>query len=160
MLTALNFTMMNDDDVDGDDDDGDDDHDDDDDDDGGVGDDADDVVDDEDGRGCMAAQFHPRNGCLSVDDRDRAGWSSMCYAAINGNPQLMTRLLELHGDPNDRTHQGKAEAFLPKHLPLVSLCTYFCNNEALKILLEAHANPNQRDARKLDSRMKVFFPNA
>lgn len=95
----------------------------------------------------IAEKFFHENGCLSVDDRDRAGWSSMCYAAINGNPQLMTRLLELHGDPNDRTHQGKAEAFLPKHLPLVSLCTYFCNNEALKILLEAHANPNQRDAR-------------
>lgn len=96
----------------------------------------------------VAEKFFHENGLLSVHDRDRAGWSSMCYAAINGNPQLMTRLLELRGDPNDHTHQGMAEVFLPKRVPLVSLCTYFCNNEALKILLEARANPNQRDGRQ------------
>ena len=94
----------------------------------------------------------PRNGLVSVHDRDPAGWSCMCYAAINGNPKLITRLLEHSGDPNDRTLKGKDEAYLAKWMPLLSLCAYFSNNDAIKILLEAKANPNQRDGRNLGTK--------
>ena len=91
----------------------------------------------------------PRNGLASLHSRDEAGWSCMCYAAINGNPELMVSLLKQKGDPNDRILKEKDEAYLAKWMPLLSLCAYFSNNETLKVLLDARANPNQRDGRNL-----------
>lgn len=89
--------------------------------------------------------FYEDNGFRSVNERDEAGWSPLCYAAVMGAPLVVQALLDQRADPGDFIHKGKDEAGLPKRMPVVSLCAYFGNNQAMKRLLEAGANPNQRD---------------
>ena len=91
--------------------------------------------------------FFTENHFGSVKDRDKSGWSPLCYAAINGSAKIVKSLLEERAKPDDCIRKGKAAAFLPSGLPVVSLCAYFGNNEAMKVLLKARANPNKRDGR-------------
>lgn len=89
--------------------------------------------------------FYEDNRLQKVKDRDKAGWSPLCYAAVRGDPNVVAALLQQRADPGDCIHKGKPEAGLPKRMPVVSLCAYFGNNEAMKILLQARADANQRD---------------
>ena len=91
--------------------------------------------------------FFTENHFGSVKERDKSGWSPLCYAAINGSAKIVQSLLEKRAKPDDCIRKGKAAAFLPSGLPVVSLCSYFGNNEAMKVLLNARANPNKRDGR-------------
>ena len=91
--------------------------------------------------------FFNENGFNMASDRDEAGWSPLCYAVMNGNPELIQVLLEQKSDPNDSIRKGKPAAFLPKGLPVISLAAYFGNHSAVKVLLAARANPSQRDGR-------------
>ena len=91
--------------------------------------------------------FLAENYFGKVTDRDEAGWSPMCYATISGPARLVEALLEKRAEADDYIRKSKAAAFLPSRLPVVSLCAYFRNNEALKVLLTARANPNRRDGR-------------
>ena len=51
----------------------------------------------------------PRNGFRGIFDRDTAGWSPLCFAAMDGRPLLITALLQQRADPNDKTSKGKLE---------------------------------------------------
>ena len=94
----------------------------------------------------IVGSFLLQNGFETVHDRDKEGWSPLCYAAMNGEPELIEGLLLKLADPNDSTHkQDQTGMMLPKGTPVVSLCATFTNNEALKVLLRARADPNKRD---------------
>lgn len=96
--------------------------------------------------GCLEA-FMEENRFNAVRDRDAAGWSPLCYAAIKGDPRVVEALLEKGARPDDCIRKGMAAAFMPSGLPAVSLCAYFGNNEAMQVLLGARASPVQRDWR-------------
>ena len=91
--------------------------------------------------------FMEENRFKVVQERDAAGWSPLCYAAIKGDPTVVEALLEQGARCDDCIRKGKAAAFMPSKLPAVSLCAYFGNNEAMQVLLEAKASPSQRDGR-------------
>ncbi len=94
----------------------------------------------------IVGSFLLQNGFETVHDRDREGWSPLCYAAMNGDPELVEGLLLKLADPNDSSHKQDQEGMmLPKGTPVVALCVAFTNNEALKVLLRARADPNKRD---------------
>ena len=97
--------------------------------------------------GALVANFFLQNGFVSATQRDGSGWPPVCYAAVNGHPALVASLLEQRADPNDGLRQEAAALRLPKDLPAVSLCAYFRNNEAMKVLIEAKADVNFRDKR-------------
>ncbi|CAE7261250.1 ANKHD1 [Symbiodinium pilosum] len=56
-----------------------------------------------------------QNGIDSITQRDEAGWSLLCYAAVNGTPSLVSTILKRRGDPNDSIRKPKPEA---KHMSL------------------------------------------
>ena len=89
--------------------------------------------------------FYLENRFTTWSQRDEAGWSPLCYAAVRGSPEVVLELLKHRADCSDCIRKGKAEAGLPSRMPVLSLCAYFGNNQAMKVLLEARANPNQRD---------------
>ena len=82
---------------------------------------------------------------MSVKDRDRAGWSPLCYAAMNGDPLLVKALLANRANPNDRIFHQKPEALLYAGTPVLAICAAFGSNEAMQLLLSAKAKVNQRD---------------
>jgi hypothetical protein len=47
----------------------------------------------------FAAGAHRRN--------DKGGWSPLCFAAMNGDPVLVSALLEKKASPNDATKKSK-----------------------------------------------------
>ena len=89
--------------------------------------------------------FYLENRFTEWTQRDEAGWSPLCYAAVRGSADVVADLLKHRADPLDCIRTGKEEAGLPNRMPVLSLCAYFGNNQAMKVLLEALANPNQRD---------------
>ncbi|CAE6911903.1 unnamed protein product [Symbiodinium sp. CCMP2592] len=93
-------------------------------------------------------RFLHQNGFRGIFDRDKAGWSPLCFAAMDGRPLLITALLQQRADPNDRTSKGKLEALLPKHMPVLSIAACYKRNDAVSLLLAARAWPNSRDGRK------------
>ena len=56
--------------------------------------------------------FYKDNSLQWVKDRDKAGWSPLCYAAVRGDPNVVAALLEQRADPGDCIQKGKPEAGL------------------------------------------------
>eukprot|EP00438_Fugacium_kawagutii_P025752 Skav221048 [mRNA] locus=scaffold1448:307985:309760:+ [translate_table: standard] len=90
------------------------------------------------------AKFLHDNKFKSPVERDSAGWSPLCYAAMKGDSVLVQTLLQSRADANDRLTKKKKECNLSKNLPVLSLATAYQNNEVVKILLEAKAKVNAR----------------
>ena len=65
--------------------------------------------------GYALARFLHDNCFKSAADRDSAGWSPLCYAAIKGDTALVKALLENKADANDHLTKKKKE-----HYKLVS----------------------------------------
>ena len=53
------------------------------------------------------AQFMHQNGFQSITEYDEGGWSPLCFAAMNGDPSLVSALLQKKASPNDATKQPK-----------------------------------------------------
>eukprot|EP00435_Cladocopium_sp_Y103_P056015 s1283_g18.t1 len=100
-----------------------------------------------DPKGFALAIFMHQNGFLSITEYDEGGWSPLCFAAMNGDPVLVSALLEKKASPNDATKKSKLLAHMPNQMTVLGLATCFRNNEALSVLLEAKAQVNGRDAR-------------
>lgn len=47
-------------------------------------------------------EFLHQNGFLNVTDRDRWGFSPLCYAVTKGSPELVKAMLAKKANPNDR----------------------------------------------------------
>ena len=90
--------------------------------------------------------FLHQNGFLSIRDRDQAGWSPICYAAMNGDPQLVEALLSNGADPNDCIFHPKSEALIYAGTTVLAIAAGFGSNEVVRLLLCAKAKPNQRDS--------------
>lgn len=100
-----------------------------------------------DQKGYILAKFMHQNGFLSVSEYDDGGWSPLCFAAMNGDPLLVSAMLEMKADPNDATKRSKIMAHMPSQMTVLGLATVFRNNDAVGLLLEAKAAVNGRDSR-------------
>ena len=100
----------------------------------------------EDHADALVQQFLCQNGFSSICDRDKAGWSPLCYAAVNGNPELLTAMLRKRADPNDSLRKSYRAAYIDKDSSALYICCRFGNNEAMRILLAAQANPSKADS--------------
>ena len=69
----------------------------------------------------------------------------LCYAALGRNPQVVEALLCKRANPNETLRRSSSALFLRKGTAAVAICGRFGNNEAMRILLRAQADPNKPD---------------
>ncbi|CAE7940836.1 unnamed protein product, partial [Symbiodinium necroappetens] len=93
------------------------------------------------------ARFLHDNGFDSPVRPDAAGWTPICYAALNGDPALISELLKHKASPHDRIQTSKPVFSLAKHMTPLHLCALFCNNDAMKILISGRGDVLARDRR-------------
>ena len=94
------------------------------------------------------ARFMHQNGFEAVTQIDEAGWSPLCYAAMNGSSAVVSELLRRRADANECTQKGTKEAQFPKKMTALSLSACFRSNEVMQVLLSARAAVNVRDGRR------------
>ncbi|CAE7365507.1 Kidins220 [Symbiodinium natans] len=92
----------------------------------------------------IVEHFLHENGFRTLRERDHAGWTPLCYAAMSGRPGLVEALLECKANCNDKIAKPKLELGFPKHMNVLSLATHFGNIEPLKALLSARASVGAR----------------
>ena len=102
------------------------------------------------------AEFLHQSGFRSFDERDADGWSPLCYAAVQGSTELVSALLSKSADPNTVVSKSIRRLYTAKNVPVVSLCAAFGNNEALRLLLDSRADPNQKEGR---GNPPLFYPS-
>ncbi|CAE7697127.1 unnamed protein product, partial [Symbiodinium sp. CCMP2456] len=85
------------------------------------------------------AEFFYQNGFVSVRDIDKAGWSPLHYAAMNGDPALIDGLLRQHADPNKRTAREQPKLGCPPWMSALDLTMQFKQNDAARLLIAARA---------------------
>lgn len=95
----------------------------------------------------VLARFLHENSFTHATERDAAGWSPLCYAAMNGNPLLVSALLSARADANDRITKGRPECQIQKGMPVLQLSAYCRNCDVMKLLLSARAAVNDSDCR-------------
>ena len=100
----------------------------------------------EDPHGFVVAKFLHENGFKSVQERDNAGWSPICYAVLRDDPFLIEALVMKRADVNDSNRLAKNDAQLPKGMPVLSISGTYHSNNAMKALLLAKANVNAKDS--------------
>lgn len=86
-----------------------------------------------------AASFLHQNGFHSVDERSPEGWTPICYAAVDGNPLLLSELLEMRADVNDQVWESEALFHFAPKTPLLHICAALSHHEALDVLIAAGA---------------------
>lgn len=92
-------------------------------------------------------KFMYQHGFRSPVERDKAGWTPLCYAAVSGNPLLLVALLEQRANPNDsirHASQQQVQMSAGASALIISVCLNHL--DAIQVLLELRANPNQGDA--------------
>mmetsp|Transcript_63060 Transcript_63060/g.148088 ORF Transcript_63060/g.148088 Transcript_63060/m.148088 type:complete len:620 (+) Transcript_63060:68-1927(+) len=87
--------------------------------------------------------FMYQNGFTSLA-RTPAGWTPVCYAALDGSPLLLAGLLERKADANDKLKEPTPGQF-GKETPLLHMCAFLRNNEGLRILLKHNADVTSKD---------------
>eukprot|EP00434_Breviolum_minutum_P000549 symbB.v1.2.000476.t1/scaffold11.1/size528188/25 len=97
------------------------------------------------GQKFVLSRFLYQNGFTRVNERDSAGWSPLCYAALGGDPVLIRQLLESAADPNDKTEKATPMATMPKSHHVLATCSFMRHNAAIEVLLEFKASPTARD---------------
>ncbi|CAE7632793.1 MIB2 [Symbiodinium sp. CCMP2592] len=95
----------------------------------------------------VLARFLNENSFTHATERDAAGWSPLCYAAMNGDPLLVSALLSACADANDRITKGRPECQIQKGMPALQLSAYCRNCDVMKLLLSARAAVNDTDCR-------------
>ena len=91
-------------------------------------------------------EFMHQNGFTSMN-RDSAGWTPLCYAALGGSPLLICALLEARADVNDKVKmKGSQLVNLGHNTTVLSICAFLKHNEALTFLLSSRADVDVKDS--------------
>ena len=90
----------------------------------------------------IVSRFLHENLFQTIFDRDLAGWSPLCYAAMSGSVSVVSALLSSRVNPNDATTKVRIEVNLSKQLPILSIATAYHSNEVVQLLLSARAHVN------------------
>ena len=77
--------------------------------------------------------------------RVESGWTPLCYAALGGNPLIVSALLELRASPNDSIRKGEKPLALTAGTSVLTIAVLFRHSEALRVLLEHRADVNAKD---------------
>eukprot|EP00438_Fugacium_kawagutii_P005700 Skav227830 [mRNA] locus=scaffold948:378224:380137:+ [translate_table: standard] len=99
-----------------------------------------------DPHGFVVARFLHENGFATLKERDKAGWSPMCYAVLRDDPFLIEALALKNADVNDSIRKAKNDAQLLKGMSIIEICGTYSSNKAMKALLLAKANVNQKNS--------------
>ena len=94
----------------------------------------------------VVSRFLHENGFQRVQERDKAGWSPLCYAVLRNDPFLVKALVKSKANVDDRVAKAKKDALLPRKLPILLLAVAYHCNAAMSALLSARANVNIRGA--------------
>jgi len=85
-----------------------------------------------------AERFLYQNGFNHCREVDEVGWSPLCYAALNGDSAIIQGLLTLRANPSDRSKKDHPHVGVgPAGMPVVGICAWAGNNEAMKTLIAA-----------------------
>ncbi|CAE8720488.1 unnamed protein product [Polarella glacialis] len=102
----------------------------------------------EDEQSATVQQFLYQNGFTSIHERDEVGWTPTCFAALNGDHDLIRDLLASRANVNDclsMTHP--LLVLFNKGMFVLSLCAMFSNNAALKLLIAEKADVDASDCK-------------
>mmetsp|Transcript_38690 Transcript_38690/g.89505 ORF Transcript_38690/g.89505 Transcript_38690/m.89505 type:complete len:585 (+) Transcript_38690:39-1793(+) len=105
-------------------------------------------------------KFMHQNAFKSLHDRDQGGFSPICYAAINGDPRVVSALLARRASPNDSIRKNKLSAHLIKDSSVLALAARFSQNEVIKLLLSARAMVNHHDHEQFTALSQAAVNNA
>jgi len=92
-------------------------------------------------------RFLHENGFGSVSERDEAGWTPICYAAMSGSKDLIEALLSQGATANDMITKPKKELLMEPGMSALSIAAYLRNNTALVSLMLAKAPVHSKDGR-------------
>eukprot|EP00434_Breviolum_minutum_P035242 symbB.v1.2.031189.t1/scaffold3578.1/size55188/2 len=83
--------------------------------------------------------FLQQNGFRKITEVDQSGWSPLCYAVLQGDPQLVQSLLAARADPNEQTKRDHALIGLKSPLSVTAIASYFGHTGTVEVLLSARA---------------------
>ena len=79
-------------------------------------------------------KFLHQHGLHSPVERDEAGWTPLCYAALGGNPLLIVALLEQRANVNDRIGQASQEqVFMSAGASALIMCVCLNHIDAIQV---------------------------
>ncbi|CAE7595601.1 ANK2 [Symbiodinium sp. CCMP2456] len=86
-----------------------------------------------------AEHFLFQNGFQGFNEVDAAGWSPLCYGCLSGDVRVVQALLGRRADPDTQTSKPQELVNLTAWNPVTSICAFFHQNAALRLLIEARA---------------------
>jgi len=93
----------------------------------------------------LLAHFMYQNGFVHPLQECDEGWTPFCYAALAGDPLLLSALLEAKADPNDTIKKPDDTCQFAAGMSAFQICAFFKHNEALRLLLASRADPKWAD---------------
>ncbi|CAE8595481.1 unnamed protein product [Polarella glacialis] len=104
-----------------------------------------DAVPPEDEQSATVQEFLHQNGFTSIDERDEGGWTPICFAALNGDHDLIKGLLKLRADVNDCLSKTDPLLHFDRGMSVLTLCAMFSNNTAMKLVIAEKADLDASD---------------
>ncbi|CAE7572065.1 dtd2 [Symbiodinium sp. CCMP2592] len=96
------------------------------------------------------AKFLYQNGFKHPLERDKAGWSTLCYASVRGDPDLVQALLSCRANPNDKITRAQPQLGIDKGISVrgilqtaLSCACYVDDAEAVHRLCDSGGDPNE-----------------
>ena len=117
------------------------------------------VCDTDDSSAYVASHFFHQNGFSRINEVDRAGFTPLHYAALNGDPQLINALLEHRADLSKSTRKGQKLIGLPAQRSALALCLVCQHNEAAQLLLAAKASVREAGDRLMSAQHAAAISN-
>eukprot|EP00438_Fugacium_kawagutii_P022198 Skav225519 [mRNA] locus=scaffold2974:39364:40875:- [translate_table: standard] len=87
-----------------------------------------------------AETFLRQNFFRKVTDVDSVGYSPLCYAALEGSPELVESLIGAAADPNFQTTASNPLMNTGPGISVLGFAAWFGNSEAVSVLLAARAD--------------------
>ena len=103
-------------------------------------------IDVDDQKSLVFYQWMYQNGFETVGERDAWGWTPISYAAANGDPQIVSALLERRARPDDRGTKRKLPNAIRGDWTAMSIAAFFGNNEALKLMISFRGEVHRGDS--------------
>eukprot|EP00435_Cladocopium_sp_Y103_P019095 s359_g4.t1 len=91
------------------------------------------------------ADFMEENAFRSLSDRE-FGWSPICFATLRNDVEVVSEMLRLRTNVNDRVSKHDSHHHIEKGMSLLHIAAQFGCNATLKLLLDENAMLKTRDS--------------